>query len=105
MIWVAARCCAALAGYRNNGLCQSVAGRVATKLHHLFVGVNRTSQDYCRSSMSYSLLANRDGLLGTGESFPMLAARNLCELLSKAIFQGYASPVSNTAPINCGLLL
>lgn len=97
---MAARCCAALAGYENNGLCQSVAGRVASKLHHLFVGVNRTSQDYCRSSMSYSLLTNRDGFLGIGENFPLLAARNLCEILSKAISQGYASPVSNTVPIN-----
>lgn len=102
---MAARCCAALAGYKNNGLCQSVAGRVASKLHHLIVGVNRTSQDYCRSSMSYSLLANRDGFLGIGENFPLLAARNLCEILSKVISQGYASPVSNTVPINCDSLV
>lgn len=95
---MAARCCAALAGHENNGLCQSVAGRVASKLHHLFVGVNRTSRDYCRSSMSYSLLANRDGFLGIGENFPLPAAQNLCELLSKAISQGYASPIQILSP-------
>lgn len=70
---MAAKCCAALAGYENNGLCQSVAGRVASKLHHLFEGVNRTSRDDYRPSMSYSLLANRDGFLDAGESFPLLA--------------------------------